>query len=174
MWLKYSANPIDCSSYMDRAQRPHKDDYRSDYEKPVGCWITDDSDNCWRSWCEGEQFSLESLTHKHEVILDESNILILRCAGDLDYFTEEYGGDCRWGPAKQYVNRYIDWHKVAARHDGLIITPYIWRRRMELNWYYPWDCASGCIWKAQAIKGIRLLEISEVATRKTEGAELAL
>lgn len=39
--------------------------------------------------------------------------------------------------------------------------PYQWRRRNErgFSWYYGWDCASGCIWRASAIREIRLIEI---------------
>jgi hypothetical protein len=26
------------------------------------------------------------------------------------------------------------------------------------TWYYPWDCASGCIWNIKVIKGLDLVE----------------
>lgn len=178
-WLKYSSAPIMTGEYWTRNQKtyPEDDDYRSDYEKPRGCWITDDSESCWREWCVGERFNLEALTHKHEIVLDESNILILRNAWELDDFTRQYGGTCLWGPPgepRKYRNRYIDWQKVAGRYDGLIITPYQWERRMDLNWYYTWDCASGCIWNADAIREIRLIEIDmEVAKAREEEAEAA-
>ena len=68
----------------------------------------------------------------------------------------------------KYKNRCIAWEKVAAKYDGLIITPYIWQRRMELNWYYTWDCASGCIWNVRAIKDIRLIETVE--SKETKAA----
>lgn len=170
MWLKYSGVPILNGEYWDHSQKIcDGDGYRSNYEKPRGCWITDDSEHCWREWCVAEKFNLDDLTHKHEVLLDESNILILRSPFDLDAFTEEFSGYCWWGPdgePQKYRNRYIAWEKVAARYDGLIITPYQWTRRMELSWYYGWDCASGCIWKAKAIREIRLLEIDNTVTEK--------
>lgn len=160
MWLKYSDKPILNGEYWTRRQHVRDDGYRSEYEKPRGCWITDDSEDCWRSWCAGEGFNLEALTHKHEVDLDETNILSLRSAYELDAFTREYSSTCRWGTNNEWVNRYIRWEDVAARYDGIIITPYQWARRMELSWYYGWDCASGCIWNAAAIREIRLIEIN--------------
>ena len=50
---------------------------------------------------------------------------------------------------------YINWRKVAKAFDGIIIPEYIYSRRLDGNasdWYYGWDCASGCIWDARAIK----------------------
>ena len=172
MWLKYAPAPITMADYTDRAQaQPRADGYRSDYEKPKGCWITDDSDDCWNAWCVAESFELRGLTHKHEVILDESGVLSLCKAYELDDFTAEFGVDIWWGTdehPRKYKNRCIAWEKVAAKYDGLIITPYIWQRRMELNWYYTWDCASGCIWNVRAIKDIRLIETVE--SKETKAA----
>jgi hypothetical protein len=71
--------------------------------------------------------------------------------------------------------RRIDWPKVSERYDGVVIAPYVWSLRMgdyEMiegrmrktpdsaisDWYYPWDCASGCIWKASAIKAFDLIK----------------
>ena len=158
MWLKYADAPIANEGLIDCEQSSGRP---SSYKKPSGFWITDDSENCWRSWCMSERFSLESLTHKHEIVLDESNILILRCPYDLDDFSRDFGTS-HW---------CIDWPKVAARYDGLIITPYQWERRMDHDWYYGWDCASGCIWKANAIKDIRLVAVDyEVAKPKESEA----
>jgi hypothetical protein len=50
----------------------------------------------------------------------------------------------------------IDWYRVAEQYDGIIITPYIYERRLTeyTTWYYSWDCASGCIWNGKAIANI--------------------
>ena len=50
----------------------------------------------------------------------------------------------------------IDWNRVAKKYQGIIITPYIWERRLTTTctWYYGWDVASGCIWDNKAIKEI--------------------
>lgn len=171
MWLKYYNGPLS----LDKVEAPPEQEiYKSSYTKPRGFWITDDTENCWRSWCVSQKFSLGMLTHKHEVTLDEGNILILRQLYDLDDFSEQWGIAKWWGPdgePRKYRDWVIDWDKVVARYDGLIITPYIWERRMEHNWYYGWDCASGCIWKPSAIKTIRLIEIdTEVERQKREEA----
>lgn len=171
MWLKYDSKLISMSDYTDREQvGPREEGYRSSYEKPRGCWITDDTEDCWRAWCRAESFCLEGLTHKHEVNLDESKILILRSPWELDDFTAEFGVDVWWGPdghPRKYRDRCVAWEKVAEAYDGLIITPYIWERRMsdEYRWYYTWDCASGCIWRVRAIKSIDLIEVSPVPER---------
>jgi hypothetical protein len=176
VWLKYDSKPISTADYVDRAQvGPREEGYRSSYEKPCGCWITDDTEDCWRSWCQSESFALDGLTHKHDVVLDESHLLILRKPWELDDFTREFGVIVPWGPPghpNKYADRCIAWENVAARYDGLIITPYIWERRMsdEYRWYYTWDCASGCIWNVRAIKEIRLLEINEKIAAKQEAA----
>jgi hypothetical protein len=169
MWLKYSDAPILTGEQWDRRQsgRPMS------YAKPSGFWITDDSEECWRSWCVGEQFNLECLTHRHEVILDERNILILRSALQLDIFTKEFETFQVWGPdeePRKYRDRCIDWGRVAEWYDGLIVTPYQWSRRMAdgFSWYYGWDCASGCIWKAAAILEVRLIEIDYDVARKRD------
>jgi len=127
--------------------------------KPRGLWVSDDTcEQNWRSWCEGESFGLDRLTHVHDVTIAASaNILRLCCAYDIDDFTRVYrdGGETHAG---------INWLKVAAKYDGIIITPYIWSRRLDGDafWYYGWDCASGCIWNSSAVAAINLRQQMEV------------
>lgn len=171
MWLKYADQPILNGEHWDRDQPSRL----SEHEKPRGFWITDDSEDCWRAWCVGARFGLEELTHKHEIILDESNLLILRSVGEIDLFTKEFAVERPWRgqSGQRYVDRCIDWRAVAARYDGLIITPYQWQRRLcdGYSWYYGWDCASGCIWRARAIKEIRLIDIDrEIANQQAAAA----
>jgi hypothetical protein len=57
----------------------------------------------------------------------------------------------------------IDWMRVAEKHEGILIAPYLGERLTEPNefleshkeewwrWYYSWDCASGCIWNPNAV-----------------------
>jgi len=172
MWLKYSDAPILVGEQADRNQTERL----SMYSKPNGFWITDDSKDCWRSWCVGERWGLGGLTHKHEIELDESGILILRSVAELDAFTEKFSVPEWWGPfgePRKYRDICIDWRRVAQQHTGIIITPYQWERRLcvDYRWYYGWDCASGCIWKASAIRDIRLIEIDlAVFEEKQEAA----
>jgi hypothetical protein len=153
MWLKFSHQPIVHDPNLVWVQN----DYRSSYIKPKGCWITDDSEDNWEQWCRAESWGEETLAHKHQVILNEEKILFLNSKEALDGFTRLYGV-----PQMMY---YVDpklfkdepaiaWDAVANNHSGIIITPYIFERRFT-DWYYGWDCASGCIWDAKAILEIR-------------------
>lgn len=167
-WLKYDNAPIFIDTLANRDQRGEP----SSYKKPSGFWITDDTDDCWRSWCLSERFNLENLTHKHEVDLIEDRILILRGEYDVRTFARHYCVDHWWGPEgnpRKYCDLCIDWPQVAKEYAGIIVTPYIWRLRLEdgFSWYYPWDCASGCIWDASAIKDVRLVEIDLDIASKT-------
>lgn len=75
----------------------------------------------------------------------------LRSTVDVDGFTDEYAID----PGPQVYR--IDWDAVAGTYQGIIITPYIWERRLgDSAWYYSWDCASGCIWDPAAIGSLRV------------------
>jgi len=55
-----------------------------------------------------------------------------------------------------YSDDMINWEEVSKNWEGIEIVPYIWTARNILNWYYPWDVASGCIWN---LDGISLEEI---------------
>ena len=169
MWLKYDSAPILIGEQWSRNQPARL----SEHQKPSGFWITDDSEDCWRSWCVGEQWGLDGLTHKHEIVLDETNILILRNQLDVECFAEKYRVIKRWGKNNEWADRCIEWQRVASEYDGIIITPYQYRLRLAdgFMWYYGWDCASGCIWNANAIRDIRLIEIDrEIAKRQKEAA----
>lgn len=116
--------------------------------KPKGLWVSVDDD--WRRWCTDETYGVDNLLIIHKVILHrDANILHLADANGIDWFTYKY---------KEFANdNYrIDWRKVAKLYDGIIIAPYCWERRLglEADWYYPWDCASGCIWNFDAIRSI--------------------
>lgn len=174
MWLKYADAPITLDT-------PHREYVQSEnlsgYGKPIGFWITDDTNDCWRTWCKGERFNLEGLTHKHEVTLDESGILILRSGHEIEAHTKKYSVPKWWGPTgepRKYRDICVDWREVAKEYTGLIITPYQWSRRMDAgySWYYTWDCASGCIWDASAILDVRLIDIDHAIT-KLQDAEAA-
>jgi hypothetical protein len=121
--------------------------------KPKGLWVSVDScENNWRDWCEGAQFRLNNLQCAQQIILqNNANILRMASPYELDNFTSSY--DITKSNSDCYRSDYyrIDWIRVAEHYDGLIIAPYVWQRRLELMWYYCWDCASGCIWNPDAI-----------------------
>lgn len=119
--------------------------------KPHGLWLSaeagTDYDHGWKQWCEGEDFNVEGLTHRTEIVLRGANILTLEGPTALDMFTREYVlPDVRFHSLDK-----IDWHRVIALYDGILIAPYVWERRHDLMWYYSWDCASACIWNSSVL-----------------------
>jgi len=135
--------------------------------KPHGLWVSDDDcEDNWHAWCMSKKFNLGTLTHVHSVEMTPgANVRILSSAAELEQFTETFRrSDMGKFPPSYGDNRrnifIIDWDLVRAKYDGLIITPYIWSKRLELLWYYGWDCASGCIWNPDVV-GIRLIEVRE-------------
>jgi hypothetical protein len=110
--------------------------------KPAGFWLSVDDD--WRRWCSENGRFDEMAEFK---LASDANVLIIDSVRSLDLFSTAY----------KRFDRYIvgiDWRLVRVRYQGIIIAPYQWERRMSLDWYYPWDCASGCIWDLRAIKQV--------------------
>ena len=92
--------------------------------------------------------------YKNIFLLDvnDSSILKMSTKEELLDFTKKYSHD-----SDNYFERnMIDWKLVANDYDGIEINPYIHsaRRDERTNWYYPWDVASGCIWRKSGIKSI--------------------
>lgn len=121
------------------------DDYRSSFAKPRGLWVSVDGEDDWQQWCQSEMPEWMNGVQRYRVHLAQPNNVLLLT--DLWGFQDEYG---RIVPDR-FGSKYIDWPTVAKAYDGIIIAPYQWSCRMEMDWYYGWDCASGCIWNADAI-----------------------
>lgn len=139
-----------------RSVKQTDEDERGD--KPRGLWVSVEGDDDWKSWCEGESFALEYLTHPTEVILSQSaNLLKISGANALRDFHKRYGCRAYYADRMSEPWRYegyaIRWIDIAAQYDGIIIAPYVWDLRLDMGmrWYYGWDCASGCIWNSRAV-----------------------
>lgn len=133
--------------------------HRDGLHKPRGLWVSVEGEMDWKEWCEAENFGcLDCVT---EIILrPTATILRLSGAYDIDAFHAEYARDKY--PGMTYAMYAIEWPRVAERYDGIIIAPYVWQRRLDgpaSDWYYGWDCASGCIWNADAVQGVRPVEL---------------
>jgi hypothetical protein len=139
--------------------------------KPRGLWVSTEGEDGWAEWCKAENFQLDCLEYQTEVLLKpQANILTLEGKEAIVAFTNEFGV-----PAPEYLrglssffdsygNGYgIDWQKVAKKYQGIIIAPYCWELRLEDTtwWYYGWDCASGCIWNADAVAELKVLELTK-------------
>lgn len=141
-----------------------------DMFKPRGLWVSDDDCKTnWYSWCMAEDFRLDHLTHVHDITLAvNANILILKTISDIDSFTDEWRRDSK---DDDFFRFEMPWARICAQYQGLIITPYLWQRRLtrEVGWYYSWDCASGCIWDPNAIASVTLREIINIPVQSSTG-----
>ena len=160
---------------------PPEDDWRTSFYKPHGLWVSDDAANYgWREWSIDNEFRLDRLTHVHDVTLvPGANIRVISTADELDRFNAEFSlpsyRDKKLAPDMQrFVATYgLLWRSVAERYDGLIITPYLWEKRLDFEsmWYYAWDCASGCIWQRRAIQSVTLREVVPVPQKADVDAD---
>jgi hypothetical protein len=125
--------------------------------KPRGLWVSVQGEDDWKSWCQGEEFNIEALAVCTRVILSpEANIKVIEGEAELLAFNREWGVDWDYGGRVSFSHRRIDWVELAKQYDGIVIAPYVWSCRLPMDraserqqvsdWYYPWDCASGCIW----------------------------
>ena len=122
--------------------------------KPMGLWFSDDSEDSWQAWCRSEGCFLKTLVCQTEIIFKpDAKILRLATHDEVVKFAKEY--EVPLG-LKGYIK---DWAKVAEKYDAIIIAPYQYSLRLakDMLWYYAWDCASGCVWNAEAVKELRPL-----------------
>ena len=135
--------------------------------KPRGFWFDVDGD--WLRWVLGEGYETDGSWHKpywYEIVLPP-RLCYVGSVAALDEFTKFYAVPIHEAPPA--VNQYqIDWPRLAAEFDGIVIAPYQWSRRNSLMWYYGWDCASGCIWRNQD-----RVEIKRVAVEVVRGLWVA-
>jgi hypothetical protein len=137
--------------------------------KPHGLWLSVEGDDDWFSWCATEAFGLRRLALIYEVCLaPDASIVRLKTPAELVAFSECFpNADAPFGGIKEIDLFAIDWPAVARQFQGIIIAPYQWECRLELMWYYGWDCASGCIWDAAAISSFsQLTRTSDLQTTR--------
>ncbi len=102
---------------------------------------------------------------KHRGDLRDQNLYEVKLAGkhhllfmstreQLSAFTKAYSLKL-----KDETRIAIDWTKVAAEYQGVLIAPFFAEHDDydDLFWYGAWGCASGCIWDKDAISGISLI-----------------
>ncbi|MFE3229295.1 hypothetical protein [Nocardia sp. NPDC059228] len=154
--MHYQAEPLTFDRSRVYTQRD-----RGTFTKPVGFWVSVEGDGDWPAWCRSEEFAVERLAVAHEVRLRTSaSIRTITSVSEIDGFHDEFAAptdfDRRLG---NHRDRWgIDWPAVVQRYDGVIIAQYLWERRYNLDWYYGWDCASGCIWNLDAIESVKALD----------------
>lgn len=142
-------------------ERPYYQEDLTWQAKPNGLWISVEGEKVgynWKEWCESEKFHLNGLSHSYEIILKEdAKILHLKNADEIFEFTKKYPLKTRDWDA-DWDTYQLEWHEVKKEYQGIIISPYQWHCRLSLesNWYYGWDCSSGCIWDIKCIKEFKL------------------
>ena len=92
---------------------------------------------------------------RRPILKPVANVLLIDTPEKLDAFNARFGVD-------DNSVHSIAWEKVKALYDGVIIAPYHWERRLNLMWYYGWDCASGVIWHLSAIDNVTLPSNTEL------------
>lgn len=151
-------------SYAEGIAPESRDQDENPYSKPRGFWVSVDGEDDWPSWCASEEFRDTGAQHHHRVTLaDGARVLVVDSVSALDDFTERYGVPDHRFSVRPSKGDGIDWVAVAEDWQGIIIAPYQWECRLTLSWYYTWDCASGCIWDADAIASVEPVVIEAVA-----------
>lgn len=172
--IHYSRKPL-TTIYSVKQSQPNRGVFA--VGKPAGLWVSAEGEADWEEWCRSEKFFLPNLRCRTEIVLKPDHT-VLKIVGEeaLDKFHAEYSVvGYEYGNGLG-VHLAIDWAKVATKYDGIIIAPYVYSRRLAWglhigkgsvsDWYYGWDCASGCIWNADAIAEYH--PIKKVRKRKGE------
>ena len=131
-----------------------------EHNKPRGFWVSVQGEDDWPKWVEAEQFGLDVWAVRHEVQLTkDANILHLKTPLEIMDFHAEYNIDLL--PGSPMRTKYINWQAVSETYDGIIIAPYQWSLRLDIDvsWYYGWDVASGCIWNLNSIESVSLASV---------------
>jgi len=142
--IVYSPSPI--TSFRDVKQESRG----REYAKPKGLWYACGKD--WKRFVQSEMPTwADEYTHKYLLDVNLSRMCVIRTEEEMEAFHIKYS--YRASPSAVVPNA-IDWAEVARDYDGIEICPYQWEFRMSYSWYYPWDVASGCIWRRGAFKGV--------------------
>jgi len=137
----YSKSPV----ILDRTMQYEQ--CKSEY-KPCGFWLS--VGESWKDWCYEEEFNLDTFSSK--LVCRVVDALVLSSVLQIREFHANF-----MSIEQDYPNlreRMIDWRKVAQDYSGIVIAPYQWDLRLDLEvgWYCTWDCASGCMWDLNCIE----------------------
>ncbi|TXH44220.1 MAG: hypothetical protein E6Q97_33060 [Desulfurellales bacterium] len=123
----------------------------SEYQKPDGLWLSDESaEESWSWWCQVNNFRLHTFRIRTDFEVNMDNVLHIKNQAELLSFSHQYGRTT-YGLWAQHA---IVWEHVARDYKGILITPYLWECRDiggSSTWYYSWDCASGCFWDVSCL-----------------------
>jgi len=138
---------------------PHSQEQKAQSDrKPRGLWVSVEGEYGWREWGTDNEYGCFDYRFEVELVAGH-NVLI---TDDLLGFHATYHR-ARY-PDSSYPIEDISWEDVAHEYQGIIIPTYHSEFRFNTrvsDWYYGWDCASGCIWDATAIASVSLAEQKE-------------
>jgi hypothetical protein len=128
--------------------------------KPDGLWYA-----CGNEWLDWLKYEMPHWIGKYiyAIELNEDKILKITNVQEFEEFERAYRASEKDDPSRMHGFgggggdiSYIDWPKVAKEYGGVEICPYMSSKR-EVDWYYPWDVASGCIWSSGVVKSLKLV-----------------
>ena len=152
---KYSVSKVRIDAVLDTTPK------LTEHFKPVGLWYACGLE--WIEWLESEMpHWLDEVTHLYEVAPQYSStnlsnfrwgvraggVLRLQSQEEVEMFNSLFG---------VHSGSRVEWPEVARIWDGIEICPYQYELRYELDWYYTWDVASGCIWRPTGATSLRLV-----------------
>lgn len=143
--LHYTREPLGAIRSME--QRPAD----SEYLKPRGFWFSVEGEHDWQAWCECENYDPGQKLVYELTLREDARVCKLVYPEDIPIFSQRYLVPLA---GRSYHATGLDWQKLAQKFDGIVIAPYQWEHRLTYSWYYGWDCASGCIWNADAIERV--------------------
>jgi hypothetical protein len=134
--------------------------------KPDGLWFSvirdQDGSDSWRDHCKASGKTLQP--YRTELLLNKETVLWVQTDAKVDEVAKEYGylrpPPKIPNPARNYPSTAIRWKRLARNYGGIVVVigPHCSEyARQESLWYSTWDCASGCVWKANAVRELRPL-----------------
>lgn len=143
----FSENPMEFD--LAREYRQGTSEQPDTLLKPRGLWLSDEAAEMpWSRYAVEEAGWGDAVKHKVDFECDTSNWLVITNEAELLEFNSLYRVTSDRG---NLMNLVKDWNAVSQRYAGIVITPYIWQCRLNIMWYYGWDCASACVWDLSTI-----------------------
>ena len=160
--VHYSAAPLRKVVSSVQARYPHA--------KPSGLWFSVDTrrHDGWREWCRSAaDRPASTLRCRTEIVFrPDARVLWIEDEDGMWDFTMHYGAD------RGVAGQCIRFNRVARDFHAVVIAPFMphvakphWPHSSqpdpEFAWYRSWDCASGCVWDAAAVRA-RDLTVADI------------
>jgi hypothetical protein len=124
--------------------------------KPLGLWVSDQHDDInWPQWCVANYYNIHKLRFKTCLNVDITNVLVVDTEKKMEELQDKWSYVEIYRGSGPYLV-HPDWDVLSQEYKGNIISPYQDKYRLDLKyqWYYGWDCASGCLWNLDCIKEV--------------------